>query len=44
MAILDHRDLKENVANMHHLASQVILVNQEHLVKMVNQENQVYLV
>ena len=44
MAILDHKDLKENIADMHHLASQAILVNQEHLVKMVNQENQVYLV
>ena len=44
MAFLDHKDLKENVADMHHLACQAILVNQEHLVKMVNQGNQVYLV
>ena len=44
MAILELQDLKENVANMHHLASQANLVNQESLVKMVNQENQEYLV
>ena len=44
MAFLDHKDLKENVADMHHLACQAILVNQENLVKMVNQGNQVYLV
>ena len=44
MAILEPQDLKENAANMHHLASQANLVNQESLVKMVNQENQEYLV
>ena len=42
MVILDHLDLKENVANMHHLASQALQVDQEHLVKMVNQEGQEY--
>ena len=44
MAILELLDLKENAANMHHLASQATLVDQENLVKMVNQDSQEYLV
>jgi len=44
MAILELPDLKENVVNMHHLASLAYLVIQEHLVKMVNQEHQGHLV
>lgn len=44
MVFLEHKDLKENAADIHHLECQAILVNQEYLVKMVNQVNQVYLV
>ena len=44
MAILELLELKENAANMHHLASQATPVDQENLVKMVNQEHQEYLV
>ena len=44
MATLELLDLRENAANMHHLASQATLVDQENLVKMVNQDSQEYLV
>ena len=44
MAILEHLDLKENLANMHHLVSQVLLVNQEGPVKMAVQDSQEHLV
>jgi len=44
MAILELLDLKENAANMHHLASLANPVNQESPVPMANQENQEYLV
>ena len=44
MVILELPVLKEYAANMHHLASLAILVNQENLVKMVNQEHQEHLV
>ena len=44
MAIPELLDLKENAANMHHLASQATLVDQENLEKMVNQESQEHLV
>ena len=40
MAILDHLELKENVADMHHLVNQVNLVDQANLVMMVHQESQ----
>ena len=44
MAILEPPDLMENLANMHHLVSQVFLVNREGLVKMAVQDSQEYLV
>ena len=44
MAILGHKGLKENAADMHHLASQAFLVNQENLVRMANLGNQAHLV
>ena len=44
MALPDHRDLKENAADMHHLASQAFLVNQENLVRMANLGDQAHLV
>ena len=44
MVILELKVLKEYAANMHHLASLAIPVNQENLVKMVNQEHQEHLV
>lgn len=44
MVLLDHKDLKENAADMLHQASQVQTANLENQVKMVNQESQEYLV
>ena len=44
MVLLDHKDLKENAADMLHQASQVQPANPESQVKMVNQESQEYLV
>lgn len=44
MALLDHKDVKENPANMHKRANKVNLANQESLVRMVNQESQENLV
>ena len=44
MAIPEPLDLTENLANMHHLVSQVFLVNREGPVKMAVQDNQEYLV
>lgn len=44
MVFLECNDLKENATGTHHLACQGVVVNQEHLVKTVNQDNQVNLV
>ena len=44
MALLDQLDLKENAADMQNLARKAYPVNQENLVKMVNQETQEHLV
>lgn len=44
MAIPELLDLKENAANMHHLASPATLVDQEKMEKMVRQEHQEHLV
>ena len=44
MVLLDHKDLKENAADMLHQASQVHPANLENQVKMVKQESQEYLV